>query len=425
MPGPRRAFEARPTCGPRRMTLRGVLVRSPTLSWLRAQAVRQTLFPETTLSGALEELGFVQADPIRAPARAQDLILRQRVRDYRAGDLERHYPDLDLEEGLLYAYGFLRRPLWQLRHPPDLARLSAIEKKVLASVRELGHAHPERLRTEFGKRRVVNAWGQYSNAATLALERLHRRGLLRVVRRDNGIRVYAPSSLSPEVHSPADAFRRLLLCIVQLLAPVSETSLRAASAPLARSMRGLADRRTVLAELLRDGTLERHEVDGEVYLWPAAEATTAIEAGERSSATGATDSTRLVLPSLTARATLGAERVAVTRPLAFELPRRVRFLAPFDPVVWDRRRFEHLWGWAYRFEAYTPVARRLRGYYSLPLLWGDRVIGWTNLKVVEGSLDVELGFVKGRPRGAEFRTELEAEIERTRAFLGLERSGIQ
>jgi hypothetical protein len=47
--------------------------------------------------------------------------------------------------------------------------------------------------------------------------------------------------------------------------------------------------------------------------------------------------------------------------------------------VWDRRRFEHLWGWAYRFEAYTPAPKRVRGYYALPLLWRDRVIGWGNL----------------------------------------------
>ena len=52
---------------------------------------------------------------------------------------------------------------------------------------------------------------------------------------------------------------------------------------------------------------------------------------------------------------------------------------PFDPIVWDRRRFEHLWGWAYRFEAYTPEAKRQFGYYAMPLLWGDRVIGWVNL----------------------------------------------
>ena len=39
---------------------------------------------------AIRRLGFVQADPIRAPARAQDLILRHRVADYRAGDIQRH-----------------------------------------------------------------------------------------------------------------------------------------------------------------------------------------------------------------------------------------------------------------------------------------------------------------------------------------------
>jgi len=41
-------------------------------------------------------MGFVQADPIRAPARAQDLILRHRVKDYHAGDLERRYATLDI-----------------------------------------------------------------------------------------------------------------------------------------------------------------------------------------------------------------------------------------------------------------------------------------------------------------------------------------
>ena len=60
---------------------------------------------------------------------------------------------------------------------------------------------------------------------------------------------------------------------------------------------------------------------------------------------------------------------------------KVRLLAPFDPVVWDRARFEFLWGWTYRFEAYTTAAKRVRGYYALPILWRDRVIGWGNLSV--------------------------------------------
>ena len=63
-----------------------------TLDHLRRYAVARSLFKPTTLGRAIGKLGFVQADPIRAPARAQDLTLRHRVAGYRAGDLERLYP---------------------------------------------------------------------------------------------------------------------------------------------------------------------------------------------------------------------------------------------------------------------------------------------------------------------------------------------
>ncbi len=75
---------------------------------------------------------------------------------------------------------------------------------------------------------------------------------------------------------------------------------------------------------------------------------------------------------------------AAEDPAAAAVDDQVRLLAPFDPVVWDRRRFEMLWGWAYRFEAYTPVPKRKLGYYALPLLWRDRVIGWGNVSVKDG-----------------------------------------
>jgi uncharacterized protein YcaQ len=75
----------------------------------------------------------------------------------------------------------------------------------------------------------------------------------------------------------------------------------------------------------------------------------------------------------------------------------VRLLAPFDPLVWDRRRFELFWGWAYRFEAYTPVKKRKLGYYALPLLWRDEMVGWANLGWKDGALTAALGFVKERP----------------------------
>jgi len=102
------------------------------------------------------------------------------------------------------------------------------------------------------------------------------------------------------------------------------------------------------------------------------------------------------------------------------VPDTVRLLAPFDPVVWDRRRFEALWGWAYRFEAYTPASKRVRGYYALPLLWRDQVIGWGNLAVVGGRLQADIGWVAGRaPRDAGLKAALADELSSIRIFLGL------
>jgi uncharacterized protein YcaQ len=98
----------------------------------------------------------------------------------------------------------------------------------------------------------------------------------------------------------------------------------------------------------------------------------------------------------------------------------VRFLTPFDPVVWDRNRFELLWGWQYRFEAYTPAPKRKLGYYAMPLLWRDRVIGWANLSVENGKLKSEFGYVESRvPRDPSFKRELETELDRMRFFLSI------
>ena len=113
----------------------------------------RSLFTPTTLKRALDKLGFVQADPIRAPARAQDLILRHRVKDYRAGDLERRFSKLGLEEDFFVIYGFVTKSLQALMHPRSDAgvpvegseRWSAATKKkvqlLLEFVRERGVAH--------------------------------------------------------------------------------------------------------------------------------------------------------------------------------------------------------------------------------------------------------------------------------------------
>src|SRR5579859_5113254 len=88
-----------------------------TLDALRRRAVLGSLARPAPLANALASAGFVQADPIRAPARAQDLILRHRVDNYRAGDLERRFVRLGLEEDFLYAYGFMPRDTQRLLHP--------------------------------------------------------------------------------------------------------------------------------------------------------------------------------------------------------------------------------------------------------------------------------------------------------------------
>ena len=92
-------------------------MKPPTLDHLRRYAIARSLFKPTALPRAIEKLGFVQADPIRAPARAQDLTLRHRVTGYRAGDLERRYPRLAIEEDFFVNYGFMPRALHTLMHP--------------------------------------------------------------------------------------------------------------------------------------------------------------------------------------------------------------------------------------------------------------------------------------------------------------------
>src|SRR4051812_45874047 len=183
-----------------------------TIDDLRRLAVTQTLFTPTTLKRALYKFGFVQADPIRAPARAQDLILRHRVKNYRAGDLERRYTKLGVQEDFFINYGFVTQPLHERMHPrsdccvPAQTRSPwpAAERRraalILDFVRERGAVHPREVDGHFAHGSVENYWGGSSNATTHLLDAMHYQGMLRVVRRDAGIRIYAAHQ-----HGPAPA----------------------------------------------------------------------------------------------------------------------------------------------------------------------------------------------------------------------------
>jgi uncharacterized protein YcaQ len=78
------------------------------------------------------------------------------------------------------------------------------------------------------------------------------------------------------------------------------------------------------------------------------------------------------------------------------------------------------WGWEFKMEAYLPEHKRHRGHYAMPMLWGDRMLGWANLKVVDGRLRHSLGFIGPAQRGHAFQRALDEALQHTREFLELE-----
>ncbi|NJM43065.1 MAG: winged helix-turn-helix domain-containing protein [Brachymonas sp.] len=352
------------------------------LNYLRRYAISRSLFTPTTLPKAIKRLGFIQADPLRAPARAQDLTLRHRVVGYRAGDLEARYPKLSIEEDFFVNYGFMSRELHHWMHPRT-ARLawSAARVKqaheVLAFVRERGIVRPDEVDAHFQHGSVVNWFGGTSKASTQLLDGMHYRGMLRVARREGNFRLYAVREHQPSDLGPHEIMDALVDVIVAKYAPLPEASLGQLISLLLRGgvPQWCDQRKAALQRALE--RLPSAAVDGITWLWPA------------------------------------GENPASKKYAADE---QVRLLAPFDPVVWDRRRFELLWGWAYRFEAYTPAPKRIRGHYALPLLWRDAVIGWANLSVKDGKLIPDVGFVKSAPRDYAFKRALEDELQRLCVF---------
>lgn len=401
-------------------------------------------------------MGYVQADPIRAPARAQDLILRHRVKNYHAGDLERRYRTLDVEEDFFVNYGYVARSLHASMHPRSNARVPAddagrpwpaAQKKraqlLLEFVRGRSEVHPREVDEHFSHGTVKNYWGGSSNATTHLLDAMHYCGMLRVTRREKGIRIYAvrqqehaiaeelaPGGAEPEskqlsvaegsphltsggraeAHNdaagPRSRIDALVDVVVRVYAPLPAPSLafylrrlRYAAPQWREELTGALRRaKERLSHARVDPTLplsgtdvvprRRDKVD---WYWPADE-------------------------NALANSTQGMNQAA-TRDT-------VRLLAPFDPVVHDRTRFELLWGWVYRFEAYTPALKRKLGYYAMPLLWRDQVIGWGNLSVKNGELKSEFGYVSSQPRDRAFKRELEAELDRMRVFLRLGNSQV-
>jgi uncharacterized protein len=359
-----------------------------TLDHLRRYAVARSLFKPTTLGRAIGKLGFVQADPIRAPARAQDLTLRHRVLDYRSGDLERRYSRLPIEEDFFVNYGFLPRAHHGLMHPRvarakwSPARIRKAQA-VLEFIREHGAVHPRVVDAHFAHGKITNWFGGSSNATTHLLDDMHYRGMIRVARREGGTRVYAVRRTAADIPAAATdsaRFDALADIVLHKYAPLPAASLGQLMSLLCRGVpQWLPHRAAALARAKERFAHAR--LDGVDWYWPATESPASRRWGPDED---------------------------------------VRLLTPFDPIVWDRRRFMIFWDWEYRFEAYTPPPKRKLGYYALPLLWRDKVIGWGNIAVADGRLTSAFGYVNGQaPNDAAFHDGLEAELARIRLFLAL------
>ena len=361
-------------------------LKPPSLRQLRRYAIARSLFEATSLPRAIARLGFVQADPMRAPARAQDLILAQRVKGYRAGELERRYPRLAIEEAFFFNYGFLPRGTLALLHPREAPRgwdagMQARANDVLAFVRQHGCTHPRDVQAHFDHGRIKR-WGGNLNVSAHLLEGLHYRGLLRVARREAGTRIYQAIEHAPQDNSAEARLARagqLLDMAMQLYAPLPAASLGYLCRLLRHGVPHLADEmRQIQAHA--ESRYAHAQIDGRLWFWPQ-----------------------------------GENPVAARH----EVDDKVRFLAPFDPVVWDRRRFQLFWGWEYKIEAYVPAHQRRMGHYAMPMLWREQMLGWANLKVVDGRLQHALGFAGPRPRGRAFTLALDEALHQMQEFLEL------
>lgn len=356
------------------------------LSHLRHYAIARTLFPSTDLDAVLGRIGFIQIDPITAPAWAQDLILRHRVTDYRRGDMDRAYPSLASEEVFFVNHGYLPRTLaqsWWHQRPitERMVTHAAMTHKILGYIKTHAPnegAHPKTINAYIGNEKVTNYWNGTSHAGTQLLQHLHAQGVLRIVRREKGIRIYG----LPHPPTPQPSLERIVEqafdTLLQTYAPIPNQSMAYLARLLANSR---PDLKIQIQHALRH-LEERYAhitIEGERWYWPAHEHPEQLMRSDED---------------------------------------KVYLLAPFDPLVWDRTRFTRFWGWEYKFEAYKPAHARKLGYYALPLLWRDMCIGWANLSVIDAQLHAHIGYIDKKPREKAHRIALEQELAQCAAFLG-------
>jgi len=310
--------------------------------------------PQSVLE-LVKRLGSLQFDPLEVPgARNHELVLFARI-----GGARREWL-----HDLLYAPPGVRRlyeaynkalnilPLDDLPyHRMAWDRARARYDKTILSKRSRRHtAILDRIRAEgpldaaafraSHNRKVAWHWAATSEGRAV-LEALFETGTIGISTRDGNRRVFDlverlfPAELLSRRVTRDEALRHRLLSRfvgMGLLSANGTPEVMAGTAPA-------AERRRVVEELAEDGVLAPVEIEGVRGLRYALRAE--LEADWQ---------TRQLTPG-------------------------VSLLAPLDPLLWDRNLLLELYGFDYKWEVYTPEARRRFGYYVLPLLFGDRLVG--------------------------------------------------
>lgn len=360
----------------------------------------------TTLQALVERLGFVQVDTINVVARAHDLTLFSRLDGYRPEQLRRLVEEKQsLFEHWTHDASLIPTawyPHWRPRFDRDRARLQAHAwwqhhfrgtegALVVQSVKARIAAEGPLKSSDFEHPEKRGPWWGWKPQKA-ALDFLWRSGELMIPRREGFQKVY-------------DLTERVLPDAHALPCPDPEVHREWACATAAERLQVFTPK-------------ELADFWGAVEV-PAAWAWCAVEA----------QSGRLV-PVQVEDAT-GAHQAAFaladweTRLARLpELREGLRLLCPFDPVLRDRTRALRRFGFDYRFEAFVPEAKRRFGYFVLPLLEGDRLVGRLDPKLHrdQGLLQIKgLWWEAGVKLTQVRRRSLEAALERLAAFTGADR----
>ena len=319
-----------------------------------------------------DRLGSIQFDPIEIAGRNHDLVLLSRVAGYRREQTdELLYQRRALFE--TYNKGLSLVPTaelpwyrvaWdraRLRHDPEAFVAHAdLVAELLAKMRETGPMSS----IDVEPRAAIDWYWRPTNQVRALLEALAESGVLGLSRRDGNRRVYDlaerlfPPELLATVVPVREQFRHKLLSRYRahgLLGERGSAELWSGTSPWLElgDTGGLplktAGRRELQAELVADGSLVPVTVDG-------------------------VPGVRYVLADGLARLAQAEAEVAAGSTPGGAAP-GVAFLAALDPLAWDRDLLRALYDFDYVWEVYVPAAKRRWGYYVLPVLFGDRLVG--------------------------------------------------